>query len=72
MKSIDLLTATVFGKRCRPKNITPGGPHFGVQNLDPKMGAAITRNVFGAPVLGSNFRTPKRGPAFGFFLVVSA
>ena len=36
------------------------------------MGAAIRRNVFVAPVLGSEIWTPKRGPALGLFLVVSA
>ena len=62
MNPSDLLAETVFGKRASSKKHHPAGPHFGVQNLAPKVGALITRNGFAAPVLGSEIWTPKRGP----------
>ena len=62
MNPSDLLAETVFGKRASSKKHHPAGPHFGVQNLAPKVGALIRRNGFAAPVLGSEIWTPKRGP----------
>ena len=62
MNPSDLLAETVFGKRTSSKKHHPAGPHFGVQNLAPKVGALINRNGFAAPVLGSEIWTPKRGP----------
>ena len=58
-----LLTATIFGKRAAPKT----SPGVAVQNLDPKMGAVIRRNVFGVPVLEYEIWIPKRGPTLGLF-----
>ena len=76
MNPSDLLAETVFGKRTSSKKHHPAGPHFGVQNLAPKVGALIRRNGFAAPVLGSEIWTPKRGPTnvvfFPTFLGVSA
>ena len=75
MNPSDLLAETVFGKRASSKKHHPAGPHFGVQNLAPKVGALIRRNGFAAPVLGSEIWTPKRGPTnvvFPTFLGVSA
>ena len=62
MNPSDLLAETVFGKGTSTKKHHPAGPHFGVQNLAPKVGALIRRNGFAAPVLGSEIWTPKRGP----------
>ena len=75
MNPSDLLAETVFGKRASSKKHHPAGPHFGVQNLAPKVGALIRRKGFAAPVLGSEIWTPKRGPTnvvFPTFLGVSA
>ena len=38
MNPSDLLAETVFGKRTGSKKHHPAGPHFGVQNLAPKVG----------------------------------
>ena len=72
MNPSDLLAETVFGKGTSSKKHHPAGPHFGVQNLAPKVGSL---NGFAAPVLGSEIWTPKRGPTnvvFPTFLGVSA
>ena len=59
MNPSDLLAETVFGKRASSERHHPAGPHFGVQNLAPKVGALIKRNGF-APFWG-----PKLGPQNG-------
>ena len=64
MNPSDLLAETVFGKRTAPKKHHPAGPHFGVQNLAPKVGAL---KRFAAPVLRSEIWTPKRGPTNAVF-----
>ena len=75
MNPSDLLAETVFGKRTSSKKHHPAGPHFGVENLAPKVGAFLRRNGFAAAVLESEIWTPKRGPTnvvFPTFLGVSA
>ena len=67
MNPSDLLAETVFGKRASSKRHHPAGPHFGVENLAPKVGALLRRNGFAAPVLGSEIGTPKRGPTNAVF-----
>ena len=44
------------------QNETFFGPHFGVQNLDPKTGAWSQSFLKRGTILGSKFWTPKWGP----------
>ena len=57
---------TLIGSAGNRKNETFVGPRFGVRNLDPKTGALSQYFLMTDPILGSEFWTPKWGPARWF------
>ena len=71
MKPTDLLTATVFGKRAAPKTSPRVAPILGFKIWTPKWGRH-KKECIRPPRFGVQIRAPKRGPALGLFLLVSA